>query len=525
MRYIQIYDTTLRDGAQGPGISFSLEDKLKIAEKLDELGVDYIEGGWPGSNPKDDEFFRAVKDLPLTRSKIAAFGMTRRARFNVEDDPQVKALIDAGTPVVTIFGKSWLLHVREVLRITPDKNLELIRDTISYLKENVPEVIFDAEHFFDGYKNDPSYAMETILAAQEAGADLIVLCDTNGGALPSEVRRVFEEIRGRIEKPLGIHAHNDSDCAVANSLIAVEAGAVHVQGTINGYGERCGNANLCSIIPSLRMKMGLNCIREDGLMRLTGISRFVSETANLVHREEMPFVGNHAFTHKGGVHVNAIMKNPRAYEHISPETVGNRRRIVISELSGTSTVLQKALERGVDLRRDDPRVKEILDRVEELEKNGYQFDDADGSFEILLRKAMGSYRSFFELEGFRVFVEKKGSERCISEATIRVLINGVEKFTAAEGDGPVNALDNALREALLPFYPSLKEVHLVDFKVRVLDAESGTAAKVRVFTEFSDGNETWGTVGVSENIIEASWQALLDGIEYKLMREEEENER
>jgi len=514
-----LYDTTLRDGAQGEGISFTLEDKLRIARKLDEFGIHYIEGGWPGSNPKDIRFFRRAKDLGLAHAKIAAFGSTRRAKLSVEEDPNILALLQAETKVVTIFGKSWDLHIRAALGVSLEQNLEMIYDSVAFLRRHVPEVIFDAEHFFDGYRRNPEYALKTISSAQEAGADMIVLCDTNGGMLPNQIASILAAVKGAIAIPWGIHTHNDSELAVANALAAVELGASQVQGTINGYGERCGNANLCSIIPSLKLKMNLDCISDDQLRRLREISRFVSELANLPHWTHQPFVGESAFAHKGGVHVSAVQRDSDSYEHIQPEWVGNKRRILISELSGRSNILAKAEELSLQEGKDHRAAQTILDRVKEMEEQGYQFEGAEASFELLMRKALGQYQGFFDLEGFRVIVEKKGDSSPYCEATIKVVVKGVAEHTAAEGVGPVNALDNALRKALEEFYPGLKEITLLDYKVRILDEHEGTASKTRVLIQSGDGEREWGTVGVSSNIIEASWEALVDSIEYKLLKD------
>lgn len=518
MRKVKIYDTTLRDGAQGEGISFSVEDKVKIVKKLDQLGVDYIEGGWPASNPKDVIFFQRAKDFGLKTAKIAAFGSTRRAKAGVEGDLNIKSLLDSEGAVVTIFGKSWDLHVREVLEVALEENLQMIEDSVAYLKSRGREVIFDAEHFFDGYLSSPEYALKTLKAAEKAGADTIVLCDTNGGTLTSQLIEIIRAVKPQIGCELGIHAHNDSDLAVANTIAAVENGIVHVQGSINGYGERCGNANLCSVIPNLKLKLGVNCIPDERLCLLTEVSRYVSEIANLAHREETAFVGNSAFAHKGGVHVSAIRKIPRSYEHIDPELVGNYRRVLVSDLSGKSNVLYKMEEFGLDLEDRSAKTQEIVARLKDLEHFGYQFEGAEGSFEILVKKSLGLPTEFFDLEGFRVIIEKHRDGPPVSEATIKVRVEGVAEHTAAEGDGPVNALDNALRKALEGFFPQLKNMRLSDYKVRVIEEEKGTAAKVRVLIESSDGVKKWGTVGVSENIIEASWQALVDSISYKLMK-------
>ncbi len=515
---VKIYDTTLRDGAQAEGISFSLEDKVRIAQKLDELGFHYIEGGWPGSNPKDIKFFQRMKRIGLKNAQLTAFGSTRRAKYPVEKDPNIQALLESETKVVCIFGKSWDLHVRVALGISLEENLKIIEDSVSYLKKKKKEVIYDAEHFFDGYKDDPSYALKTLRVAQEAGADWIVLCDTNGGTLPQELIEITRRAKREVKVPLGIHAHNDSGLALANTLAAVQEGAVQVQGTINGLGERCGNVNLCSVIPNLQIKMGMDCIEKKQLAKLTEVSRYVAELANLPHDERQPFVGNSAFAHKGGIHVSAVKKDPRTYEHILPELVGNHRRILVSELAGRSNILYKAKEYGLDLEKRTPQTEKVLEDLKRLEDEGYQFEGAEGSFELLMKKALGKYRSLFDLEGFRVTVEKRKDGTLNCEATIKVKVAGIEEHTAAEGNGPVNALDNALRKALEEFYPSLKEVRLTDYKVRVLDVKAGTAAPVRVLVESGDPKESWGTVGVSTNIIEASWQALVDSLEYKLLK-------
>ncbi len=518
---IKIYDTTLRDGSQAEDIAFSVEDKVRIAQKLDELGVHYIEGGWPGSNPKDLQFFKEIRSVPLSRAKVVAFGSTCRAGIQPEGDANLQALIEAGTEVVTIFGKAWDMHVQEALNISLDQNLELVSQSIHFLKKHAPEVIFDAEHFFDGFKKNPSYALEVLRVAQEAQADWIVLCDTNGGTLPHELQQAIREVRKAISTPLGIHVHNDSELAVANSLLAVQEGIAQVQGTINGYGERCGNANLCSIIPNLKLKMGLDCIADAQLQKITEVSRFVSELANLPHPKYLPYVGESAFAHKGGVHVSAIRKSPLTYEHIVPERVGNRQRVLISDLSGESNILYKAAEFGIDLESRDPNVRTILDNLKRLEHEGFQFEGAEGSFEILIKKGLGQHKRFFELLGFRVIVEKKEEGGPpLSEATIMVRVGEQIEHTAAVGNGPVNALDNAIRKALEKFYPELKEVKLLDFKVRILSTQDGTAARTRVLIESGDHTSKWGTVGVSENIIEASWQALVDSIDYKLLKEE-----
>jgi len=518
---VKLYDTTLRDGSQGEGVSFSAEDKIRIAKKLDEFGMDYIEGGWPGSNPKDMIFFERARNMTFKHAKISAFGSTRRAGNKAENDPNVAALLDSCAPVVAIVSKTWDMHVKEVLRVSLDENLDLIRDTVAHLKKHGKEVVYDAEQFFDGFKANPDYAMATLKAAARAGADVLVLCDTNGGTLTSEITAIVKRVKGEIDAPLGIHTHNDCELAVANTLAAVELGVGHVQGTINGYGERCGNANLCSIVPNLKLKMGIDCITDDQLRGLTGLSRYVSELLNLAPNERAAFVGSSAFAHKGGIHVNAVMKNTRTYEHIDPEVVGNHRRVLISDLSGKSNITSKAKEYGIDLDDRSLENQEILKKLKDLEHSGYMFEGAEGSFEILMKKALGKHKSFFSLKGFRVIVEKNGDAPTAAEATIKVQVGGVYEHTAADGNGPVNALDNALRKALEEFYPGLKEVKLTDYKVRVLGEEDGTAAKIRVLIESTDGEDSWGTVGVDTNIIEASWQALVDSIDYRLMKEEE----
>jgi 2-isopropylmalate synthase len=520
-RAVSIYDTTLRDGSQAEDVSFSVGDKLRIAERLDDFGVAYIEGGFPGSNPRDEEFFREAARLKLGHARLAAFGSTRKAKNRVGEDDGIRALLRAGTPVVTIFGKSWDLHVTDALRIDLGRNLELIADSVAYLKGGVDEVFFDAEHFFDGYKRNPAYALDTLEAAAGAGADCLVLCDTNGGLLPHEIVPILEQVRLRLPgASLGIHVHNDAETAVANTLMAVAWGVRHVQGTINGIGERCGNANLCSIIPAAQCKLGLDVVPPAKLAGLRGLSRFVDELANLAPLRHQPYVGDSAFAHKGGVHVSAVGRNPETYEHLPPETVGNRSRVLVSDLSGTANILHKAAELDLHLPNADADTRLILEKLKELEHKGFQFEGAEASFEILSRKILGTHQRFFDLKGARVIVEKRREgEACISEATIKVAVGGVVEHTAAEGDGPVNALDNALRKALEKFYPMLREVRLVDFKVRVLTAQAGTAAQVRVLIDSGDGTDRWGTVGVSENIIEASWQALVDSIEYKLIKD------
>ncbi|MBI2881164.1 MAG: citramalate synthase [Candidatus Tectomicrobia bacterium] len=519
MRRIALYDCTLRDGTQGEEIAFSVEDKLRIAEKLDALGLHYIEGGWPGSNPKDMQFFEAAKGLKLRQARLAAFGSTRRAGNPVSEDPNIQALIEAKTPVITIFGKSWDFHVYNALRTSLAKNLELIQDSVSHLKGHAEEVIYDAEHFFDGYRANPDYALETLRAAEAGGADCIVLCDTNGGSLPGQIVAGFDAARRAVSLPLGVHTHNDSELAVANTLAAVERGAVHVQGCINGYGERCGNANLISVVADLQLKMGRRCVTPAQLRRFREVSHFVDELANRKPDTHQPFVGNSAFAHKGGVHVQAVLRDARTYEHMDPEVVGNRRRVLVSDLSGRSNVVYKAREFGIDLDTQDPETQQILQELKTLENQGYQFEAAEGSFELLMKKAKGLRKKFFGLVSFRVTVEKLSEDApARAEATIQVSVDGVLEHTAAEGNGPVDALNNALRKALEKFYPALAEAELIDYKVRILNESAATQATTRVLIESTDRESKWGTVGVSPNIIEASWQALVDSFEYKLQK-------
>jgi 2-isopropylmalate synthase len=521
---VKLFDTTLRDGTQGEKITFSSDDKVRVAQALDDFGIHYIEGGWPGSNPKDIAFFKKIKKMALKQAKITAFGSTRRPGHRPDLDPNLKAITDAGTTVATIFGKSWDLHVKEALRVALKENLSMIEDSVAYLKSRGLEVIYDAEHFFDGYKQNPSYALQTLEAACRGHADVIVLCDTNGGTLPHELAPIFSDVRRHIDSPLGIHAHNDSGVGVAISIEAVNQGAVHIQGTFNGYGERCGNANLCSIIPILKLKMGIDCIQEGQLEKLTGVSRYISELTNLTHDLKLPFVGESAFAHKGGIHVDAVMKNPTTYEHIEPELVGNSRRVLLSDLSGKSNIYFKSNQFGLDLSTVDDhkkKTREILKKLKEMENAGYQFEGAEGSFEILLKKLIENLDDYFYLEGFRVITEKRGpTHNPLSEATIKVTVNGEKELTASEGVGPVNALDTALRKALTVFYPTLSEMRLIDYKVRVLETNMATEAYVRVLIQSTDGHDVWGTVGVSRNIMEASWLALVDSISYKLLKDE-----
>ncbi|MBC7319276.1 citramalate synthase [bacterium] len=512
---IYVYDTTLRDGAQREGISFSVEDKLKITRKLDELGIHYIEGGWPGSNPKDAAYFKEVKGLNLKNAKIVAFGSTRRVDKTVSEDANIRALLEADTPSIAVFGKSWSLHVKEVLRTTLEENLKLIADSVGYLKSKGKEVIFDAEHFFDGFKDNPQYAIATLKVAEEQGADWIVLCDTNGGSIPSFIAEAIDEVKKYVKAPLGIHAHNDSDLAVANTIIAVEKGVRQIQGTINGYGERCGNANLCSCIPIIQLKLNIKCLPEESLKKLFEISHYVDDIANNPPVNWQPFVGVYAFAHKGGVHVNAILKNPRTYEHINPELVGNRRRILVSELAGRSNILYKIQELGLEIDLNDLNVSNLLEKIKQLEYQGYEFESAEASFELLVKEMLGIYKPPFEVQGFRVFIDKI-DDKIICEGTVKINVNGVLEHTASEGDGPVDALDKALRKALIKFFPQLSEIKLTDYKVRVLEGSQGTSATVRVLIESTNGRTTWSTVGVSSNILEASYQALVDSLTYGL---------
>jgi 2-isopropylmalate synthase len=527
MEPILLYDTTLRDGTQGEDVNFSAQDKLKIARRLDDIGIHYIEGGWPGSNPRDKRFFELAKSTKFETARLTAFGATRKPGISVRDDSNLSALLDSDTPVVTIFGKSWTLHVEQVLDISRDENLAMIAETVAFLKGAGREVIYDAEHFFDGFDADPDYALQTLLAALDNGAEAIVLCDTNGGTLPFAIETVTRTVRHRLSEHLsagggakpvkiGIHTHNDSGLAVANTITAVHSGAVLVQGTVNGYGERCGNADLNVIIPILCLKMSRPCVSPENLSKLKSLSRFVSETANLVPINTRPFVGRSAFAHKGGIHVSAIMKVPRAYEHIDPAWVGNRRRVLVSDLAGKSNVEYKAREFGLDLGVNGFDSRAIVTRIKDLEDQGYQFDVADGSFKILIQKITEQFKPPFELESFRVTIEKDKDLPCSAHATIKISVDGRTEITAAEGRGPVSALDNALRKALDRFFPDLDAMRLVDFKVRVIDGRDGTAAKVRVFIESRDLEDIWSTIGVSEDIIEASWQALADSFHYKL---------
>ena len=516
-RRIAIYDTTLRDGSQGEGVNFSLQDKLAITQRLDELGVDYIEGGYPLSNPKDASYFQAVRKLTLKHARVAAFGMTHKRDTRAEDDIGLRALVDAGTAVVTVVGKSWDLHAIEILGVSLEENLGMIADSVAFLRSQDREVIYDAEHFFDGYHRNPAYALRTLKAAADAGAEVLVLCDTNGGSLPSQVAAAVRAVREAVPTPIGIHTHNDGELAVANTLAAVEVGAVQVQGTINGIGERCGNVDLCSVIANLALKYPDYVVLSPGrLAHLTEVSRYVYETANMNFRPGQPFVGSSAFAHKGGMHVHAVRKTAISYEHIDPHLIGNERKILVSELSGRSNIAEKMAEYGL---QDAPQLlATVLDRVQDLENEGYQFEAAEASFVLLVEKLAGRYVPSFERIGYRVRVEAGRDGQPTTEATVKIQVGNHVEHTVSEGDGPVNALDGALRKALQPHFPALAEMTLVDYKVRVINERAGTAARVRVVIESKDEHELWGTVGVSENIIDASWIALIDAIEHKLRK-------
>ncbi|MFC2016299.1 citramalate synthase [Chloroflexota bacterium] len=530
MSSVQLYDTTLRDGVQREGVSFSVVDKLNIAQKLDELGIHFIEGGWPGSNPKDDEFFDRAKSLALTHSVLVAFGSTRRPNTRAETDANLLALVNAGVKAANIVGKGSDLQVIKVLETTLEENLSMIADSIHYLKANGLTVFFDVEHFFDGFKANPDYSLRCLTVAAEAGASCLVLCDTNGGALPNEITSAIEAVKKLISVPLGIHAHNDSELAVANTLAAVNAGVTQVQGTINGYGERCGNANFCSIIPDLKLKMGIDCVTDEQLAKLTEVSHYVSEAANLIPDANLPFVGFSAFSHKAGLHVSGLAKWAESYQHVDPVQVGNRQRAVVSELSGKRNIIYKAKELGIDLPSASKETQKLLDQIKQLESRGFQYENAEASFELLLHRAKPDYQSPFELVDFMVVVEtrrrlptRRSLEATLAEAMIKVRVGTELIHTAAEGNGPVNALDQALRKALLQFYPSLAAVKLVDYKVRILEESVGTESQVRVLIESSDGVEEWTTVGSSPNIIEASWLALADSVEYWLLKQKASN--
>lgn len=517
---ILVYDTTLRDGTQGEQTNFSAEEKMRIARRFDEAHFHYIEGGWPGSNPKDVRFFEMAKAFKFKNSRLTAFGSTRRPHTKPESCPNLKALVKAGAPVAAVVGKSWDLHVTEILKTDLEENLAMIADSIEYLKSMGKEVFFDAEHFFDGYKNNPRYATKVVKTALSAGADTIVLCDTNGGSMPHEISSIVKKISSSLPLDIaGIHAHNDCGLAVANSIAAVQEGVKMIQGTINGYGERCGNADLISLIANLQLKLGKNCLPPESIRQLTNLSHFISDVANVPPLNSRPFVGRSAFAHKGGVHVSAVVKNAMAYEHIKPELVGNHQRVLVSDLAGKSNVEYKAKELGIDITKDEAISKKIVHEVKLMEDRGFQFDAADASLSLLIKKTIGKFIAPFNLESFSVVTSRTEDNPCLSQATIKISVAGEEELTAAEGNGPVNALDHALRKALTTFYPQIKEMRLVDFKVRTLEGSEGTAAGVRVLLDSTDGEELWSTIGVSENIIEASWQALVDSIEYKLSKD------
>jgi len=523
---IEIYDTTLRDGTQAENFNLSVEDKIRITKQLDNFGIDFIEGGWPGSNPLAVEYFKQMQNIDLKHARLSAFGSTRHFKNSPDRDQNIKALIAAKTPAITIFGKSWDVHVHDALRIELDDNLLIIEDSLRYLKNHTEVLLYDAEHFFDGFKHNREYALATLGKAVKGGAETLILCDTNGGTLPHEIAPIIRAVKKylgeqKAKVKLGIHSHNDSETAVANSLLAVSLGIRQVQGTINGYGERCGNANLTSIIPALIFKMGMQCNVAKNVDHLYETARFVDELANLPHNRYQPYIGESAFAHKGGIHVSAVQRNPLTYEHIQPEKVGNIRRILISDQAGRSNILHKAEKYGLNLDADDPIIASIVADLKELENQGYQYEAAEASFELLMRKALGLQKKYFQLEGLRVMNNKYQMDKPpLTEATIRLYVGGNEVHTASMGNGPVNAIDRALRKALTRFYPSLEDMELVDYKVRVLSGEHGTGAKVRVLIESRDGQSSWGTVGVSLNIIEASWQALVDSINYKLMKDE-----
>lgn len=523
MSKIEFYDTTLRDGLQGEGIQFSVEDKLRVIKVFDELGLDYIELGWPRA-AQDNAFFQEAAKLKLKKAQMTVFGSTARPGISAKDDINLQNLLKTDISTITLFGKSWDLHVLDVLQTTLEENLRIINDSIAFLKKNNCKVIYDAEHFFDGFKNNSAYALETLEAAENAGASMIVLCDTNGGILPLEALDIFNEVKKRISIPLGVHFHNDSGMAAALSVMLAQNGAVQVQGTFNGYGERCGNASLTTVMPTLLLKLGFDAQVKRNLKKLTNASHFVAEIANLHHDGRQPYVGSSAFAHKAGTHHDALLKSSSSLEHISCEQVGNNRRFLLSDQGGRSTVLNKIQAFAPDVNKDDPMVVDLTKKLKDLESRGYKFEAAEGSFDLLIKKEMNHYEKAFDLDGFRVIIEKRGENSVVTEATIKVNVDGVEEITAAEGDGPLNAIDSAIRKALLRFYPELSEIDLIDFKVRVLEESKGTAAKVRVLIESTDGKHTWGTVGVSENLIEACWSALVDGIEYGLLlRKNEKN--
>jgi len=519
-RGILLYDTTLRDGMQREGLSVSVDEKVRIASRIGDLGVQVIEGGFPGSNPKDKEFFRKVQPEDLGRADMAVFGMTRGAGVSAEEDPNLKVMVDNWAPVAAVVGKTWDLHVEKVLRVDRDENLRMISESVAFLLEQGKRVFYDAEHFFDGYAAHPDYALACLRAAAESGAEALCLCDTNGAALPLQVQRVVGEVVAELGKTcrVGIHAHNDAGCAVANTLVAVEAGADMVQGTVNGYGERCGNADLCAIIPGLKLKMGLDCVSDKDLAKLTEAARFVAELCNVSPDAHQPYVGRNAFSHKGGMHISAVEKDPTTFEHVVPSLVGNEPHVLVSELSGRATIAQRAKDLGYSLPEDENLVERVLERVKERENEGYHYEAADASFELLLRAELGVEVELFRLENFRIIVEKREDGEMTCEATVKVHVDGERFLETAEGNGPVNALDKALRMAIRRKFPEVKDIHLINYRVRIMDEDKGTAAKTRVLLDSSDGQDNWGSVGVSENVVEASWQALVDSISYGLLR-------
>ncbi len=516
---IQVYDTTLRDGSQGEGISYSVQDKLLIAKKIDEMGFDFIEGGWPGANPKDISFFEEAKKLKLKHAKLVAFGSTRKANSDASEDNNLRGLIEAGTSTITLFGKSWDFHVTEVFKTSLDENLRMIEDSVKYLKTKNKEVIYDGEHFFDGYTHNPKYALKTLQTALRAGASTLVLCDTNGGSLPSAILKITQEVKNALKCPLGIHTHNDAGLGVANALAAVMGGALQVQGTVNGIGERCGNCDLISVIANLQIKLGFHCLPDSCLKELTEFSRFVNDVSNMVPAKNQPYVGQSAFAHKGGVHIDAVKKNPMTYEHIDPAQVGNHRRHLVSEVGGSMNIALKAQELNIDLKKDSPETKKILEEVKKLENEGYQFESAEASFELLVHKMTGKRKEFFSVKNAEIKNERIGDQSAEVTAIVTLTVGKDDKTVKKSGDGPVDALGKAFSEALAAFYPAAKEVQLDDYKVRIVNSKAGTAAKVRVTIEFHDKKNIWTTVGVSTNIIEASWKALVDAYEFKLMKE------
>ena len=522
---VYLYDTTLRDGTQGEGISLSVEDKIKIALRLDQFGIDFIEGGWPGSNPKDMAFFERIREIPLQYAKVTAFGSTCRPHVVASEDDNLRALIASGVKAAAIFGKSWDMHVTDALKTTLEENLRMVADSVAFLKSEGLTTLFLAEHFFDGYKANTEYALQVLKAAEQAGADWIVLCDTNGGSLPTEIYDIVKHVNSQLQVPLGIHPHNDSGVAVANALAAIQAGAAQVQGTINGIGERCGNVNLISVIPNLQLKLGYACVSSEQLQQLTQLSRYVAEIANMTLPNNQPFVGNSAFAHKGGIHVSAVLRDPKTYEHIEPENIGNKRRVLVSELAGQSNLQAKMEELEIDFSLERAEAREIIKQIKEREFQGYQYEGAEASLTLMLLEAAGKLKKLFTLDSFKILMEKSAAEAITSEATVKISVNSETVHTAADGNGPVNALDNAMRKALEGYYPIISKMHLTDYKVRVLDENGATAAKVRVLIESACDGEKWSTVGVSTNVIEASWEALADSIRYLLWKEGYEEAR